>query len=247
MAERWSPARLAELERLFVDEGLTAGEIAKLFGRARGGIERQCNRLGLIRAHAICCQCGTRYQRTHRSKTGVCGPICKALAPRAARVRWETRQRDGAPPIRAGRPRKEAEHPPCRLPGCDQPVIRRPAERLGKYLGRHYCCPDHTRAAAAQTRRRTLASRPAPAPMVRKFRTKQPQSAKTPFAVASGMTAAEAIAAFLAERGATRCPTAAVAWTTAQPSPADIAELEAYQRAADARRAAKAPNFAGGG
>jgi hypothetical protein len=56
------------------------------------------------------------------------------------------------------------------------------------------------------------------------------------FPVPSGMTPAEAIAAFLAERGATRCPTAAVAATTAQPSPADIAALDAYRQAEDARR-----------
>jgi hypothetical protein len=73
------------------------------------------------------------------------------------------------------------------------------------------------------------------------------EPSQPPFQVPSGMTPAEAIAAFLAERGATRCPTAAVAATTAQPSPADTAALVAYRQAEDARRAARTPNFAWGG
>lgn len=54
----------------------------------------------------------------------------------------------------------------------------------------------------------------------------------------------EAIAIYLRDRGATHCPTAAVAATTARPTPADVAALAAYRQAQDAKLEAKHSSWA---
>ena len=139
-------------------------------------------------------------------------------------------------------------HPPCALPGCDRPVIRKPDERACKYRARACCCREHSDALRARRRADTMAEqRIAKASSVAaRFKPCREPAAGASFPIGD-MTADQAIAAFLAERGATHCPTAAVAATTAQPSPADIAALDAYWQAEDVRRAARSPNFAWGG
>lgn len=120
-------------------------------------------------------------------------------------------------------------------PHCRRPIVPVDGEKLSRVRKRVTCGKP-----ACVAKQRTLSRWDS-----RRYADRTPNLSAFP--VPPGMSPTEAIAAFLAERGATRCPTAAVACTTAQPSPADIAALEAYRQAEDARRAARAPNFAWGG
>jgi hypothetical protein len=159
-----------------------------------------------------------------------CGKDLKRR-PNESRAKFAKRRYCGNPCANrarneARRQRFAAELEPRQCACCPAILVIRPGERVGDFRRRNICGDPACRSARAQKsaqarwngRRAAQARRLAP-PLA------------TAMPIPAGMTTEQAIALFIAERGVTRCPTAAVLPTTARMAMTDKTEIAAYNEA----------------